>query len=107
MTRTFGSTSEGFRRQALKLQSTVVALSVSRDTNCCTFFVRMQDCAVALFFFQKLDTAGSSQTPLPESASELYQPSSQPLWVKLVPTFAYRGCHVVSVTDPKAVLSVF
>jgi hypothetical protein len=33
-------------------------------------------------------------------ASELYRPSDRRLLVKLVPTFADRGCHVGSVTDP-------
>jgi hypothetical protein len=36
----------------------------------------------------------------PESAIELYQPSDRRLSSALVPTFADRGCHVVSVTDP-------
>jgi CBS-domain-containing membrane protein len=40
------------------------------------------------------------QTPWLESASKLYRPSDPRLLVKLVPTFADRGCHVVSVTDP-------
>jgi hypothetical protein len=35
----------------------------------------------------------------PESASGLYRPSDHRLPAKLVPTFADRGCHVVSVTD--------
>jgi hypothetical protein len=35
-----------------------------------------------------------------ESASKLYRPSDLRLSVKLVPTFAVRGCHVVSVKDP-------
>jgi hypothetical protein len=39
------------------------------------------------------------QTPWPESASELYRLSDS-LSAKIVPTFAGRGCHVVSVTDP-------
>jgi hypothetical protein len=39
-------------------------------------------------------------TSEPESASELYRPSYRRLSAKLVPTFADRGCHVVSVTDP-------
>jgi hypothetical protein len=39
-------------------------------------------------------------TPWAESASELYQPSDGRLSAKLVPTFAGRGSHVVSVTDP-------
>jgi hypothetical protein len=37
--------------------------------------------------------------PSPESASKLYRPSDLHLCLKLVPTFADRGCHVVSVTD--------
>jgi hypothetical protein len=41
-------------------------------------------------------------TPWPESANELYQPSDRRLSAKLVPTFADRRCHVVSVTDPYA-----
>jgi hypothetical protein len=40
------------------------------------------------------------KTPWPESASELYRLSDRRLSAKLVPTFAERGCHVVSVTDP-------
>jgi hypothetical protein len=36
----------------------------------------------------------------PESASELYQPSDRHLSLNLVPTFADRGCPVVSVTVP-------
>jgi hypothetical protein len=39
-------------------------------------------------------------TPWPQSASELYRPRNHRLSAKLVPTFADRGCHVVSVTDP-------
>jgi hypothetical protein len=40
------------------------------------------------------------KTPWSESASELYRPSDRPLSAKWLPTFADRGCHVVSVTDP-------
>jgi hypothetical protein len=40
------------------------------------------------------------RTAWPESASELYRPNGRRLSVKLVPSFADRGCHVVSVTDP-------
>jgi hypothetical protein len=36
----------------------------------------------------------------PESASELYRPSDHRSSTKLVPNFAYRGCHVVRVTEP-------
>jgi hypothetical protein len=47
------------------------------------------------YFFQV-----NKQTPWPESASELCLPSDRLLSVKLVRTFADRGCHVVSMTDP-------
>jgi hypothetical protein len=40
------------------------------------------------------------KSPWPESASELFRPGDRRLSAKLVPTFADRGCHVVSVTDP-------
>jgi hypothetical protein len=40
------------------------------------------------------------KTLWPESARELYRPSGCRLSVKLVPTFADKGCHVVNVTDP-------
>jgi hypothetical protein len=39
-------------------------------------------------------------TPWPESASELYRLSDHRLLAKLVQTFADRGWHVDSVTDP-------
>jgi hypothetical protein len=39
-------------------------------------------------------------TPWPESASKLYRQSDSRLSAKLMPTFANRGCHVVSATDP-------
>jgi hypothetical protein len=40
------------------------------------------------------------QTLWPESASKLYRQSYRRLSVNLLPNFADRGCHVVSVTDP-------
>jgi hypothetical protein len=45
------------------------------------------------------NTVIQKQTQWPESASELYRPSDHRLSAKLVPTFADRWCHVVSVTD--------
>jgi hypothetical protein len=36
--------------------------------------------------------------PWPESVSELYLLSDSSLSAKLMPTFADRGCHVISVT---------
>jgi hypothetical protein len=40
------------------------------------------------------------KTPWSESASELYRQSGSRLSAKWLPTFADRGCHMVSVTDP-------
>jgi hypothetical protein len=40
------------------------------------------------------------QTQWPEFASKLYQPSDCRLSAKLVPTFADKGCRMVSTTDP-------
>jgi hypothetical protein len=40
----------------------------------------------------------NKKTPWPKSVSELYRPSDCHLSVKLVPTFADAGCHVVGVT---------
>jgi hypothetical protein len=40
------------------------------------------------------------KAPWSESASELYRPSDRRLSAKWLPTFADRGCHVDSVTDP-------
>jgi CBS-domain-containing membrane protein len=42
----------------------------------------------------------NNQTLWPESASKPYRPSDRHLSAKLVPTFADRGCHMVSVVDP-------
>jgi hypothetical protein len=42
----------------------------------------------------------TKETPWSESASELYRPSDRRFSAKWVPTFADKGCHVVSVTDP-------
>jgi hypothetical protein len=42
----------------------------------------------------------SKETQWPESASDLYRPRDSLLSEKLAPTFADRGCHVVSVKDP-------
>jgi hypothetical protein len=41
-----------------------------------------------------------TKTPWPESANELYRPSDRRLSTKIVSTYADRGSHVVSVTDP-------
>jgi CBS-domain-containing membrane protein len=49
---------------------------------------------------RKILTTPTKRTPWPESASELNRPSDRRLLVKLVPNFADKGCHMVSVTDP-------
>jgi hypothetical protein len=40
------------------------------------------------------------ETQWPEFARELYRPSDHRFSTKLVPSFADRGCHMVSVIDP-------
>jgi hypothetical protein len=61
-------------------------------------------CSLDIYSIVKRNT---KKTPWSESANELYRPSDRRLSAKLVPTFADRGCHVVRVTDPTAVFSVF
>jgi hypothetical protein len=48
-----------------------------------------------------MDLGQEKKTPWCRSASELHRPSDRRLSAKLLPTFADRGCHVVSVTDPR------
>jgi hypothetical protein len=47
-----------------------------------------------------MDRPVLKKTQWPESACELYRPGESRLSAKLVSTFADRGCHVVSVTNP-------
>jgi hypothetical protein len=42
----------------------------------------------------------TGQNRIKKSANELYRLSDRRLLAKLVPTFADRGCHVVSMTNP-------
>jgi hypothetical protein len=46
------------------------------------------------------NSAHSTTTPWPESASELQWPSDRRLSARWLPTFAHKGCQVVSVMDP-------
>jgi hypothetical protein len=48
----------------------------------------------------RIQNIEKKEAPWPESASELYRPRDRRLSAKKVPTFADRGCHVVSVADP-------
>jgi hypothetical protein len=52
------------------------------------------------WFYTQDDYSETSLTPWSESASELYRPSDRRLSAKSLATFADKGCHVVSVTDP-------
>jgi hypothetical protein len=49
----------------------------------------------------------TKQTSWSESASELYRPSERRLSAKWLPTFADKGCHVVSVTDASGRILAF
>jgi hypothetical protein len=59
------------------------------------------DCAMpAHYTHTHTHTHTHIHCPWLESASELYRPGDRRMSTKLVPTFADRECHVVSVTDP-------
>jgi hypothetical protein len=51
--------------------------------------------------------AAAATTTRPESSSELYRPRDRRLSAELVSTSAYKGCHVVSVTDPYGLILDF
>jgi hypothetical protein len=70
-----------------------------------TFEKRKLPCTRALFAvwmgaLMRIKTKKKKKNPWSESASELYRPSDHRLSAKWLTTFAGRGCHVVSVTDP-------
>jgi hypothetical protein len=72
-----------------------------------SFTVRMEGGSIVSSYAPQIVSSYSPKlsselnlTTWPESARELYRPTDRRLSVKLVPTFADRGCHVVSVTDP-------
>jgi hypothetical protein len=60
-------------------------------------------CRKVIFSARRVSAASvvckQKKNPWLESASELYRPSDRRL-SKLVPTFADRGCRVMSVADP-------
>jgi hypothetical protein len=58
-------------------------------------------------FFRPSSQQTNKQTPWSESASELHRPSERCLSAKWLSTFADRGCHVVSVTDPYGSILAF
>jgi hypothetical protein len=64
---------------------------------------RVELCLMGLFNgllpFIRMDLK-KQRTPWPEIASELYRPSDRRVSAKLMPTFADRGCRVVSARIP-------
>jgi hypothetical protein len=69
----------------------------------CNLFRCLQKINFKQTFNENSDTKlnlKKKNTPWLESARELYRLSDCRLSMKLVPTFADRGCHVVSRTDP-------
>jgi hypothetical protein len=56
--------------------------------------------AILVSMTKQTNKQTNKQTPWSESVSELCRPSDRRLSAKWLPTFADRGCHVVSVTDP-------
>jgi hypothetical protein len=64
------------------------------------------DCMKILFCLEPIKQC--KQTPLPESANELYRPSDRRLSAKLTPTFEDRGVsHRQRGGFPMAVITVF
>jgi hypothetical protein len=71
------------------------------DTFCCvtnTFNTRFLNTKIKQSSFSLIHYL--KKTLWSESASELYRPSDRRLSAKSLPTFAYKGCHMVSVTNP-------
>jgi hypothetical protein len=64
------------------------------------FSVPLVYISCALCYFDVHSWFLKKKTPWSESKSELYRPSDRRLSAKWLPTFADRGCHVISVTDP-------
>jgi hypothetical protein len=63
-------------------------------THTCQLTFNVLSGVIAQMTKQKL-----KQTPWPESTSKVYRPSDHRLSAKLVPTFADRGCHAISVMN--------
>jgi hypothetical protein len=69
----------------------------------CSILRRRGQCPNFVWDLENLEHENKAvciKTPWPESASELYRLSDRRLSAKLVPTFADRESHVVSVTEP-------
>jgi hypothetical protein len=72
------------------LTPVVMKCSISRDITPCSAltFIDVETCRIY------------KKTPWSESASELHRQSDRRLSANWLPTFADKGCHVVSLTDP-------
>jgi hypothetical protein len=85
-------------------------LSTSTAEHCVTTIINSLDINHFPFFYLKQcfgewtllrpEIVPRLHTPWLLSASELYRPSDRRLSAKLVPTFADRGCPVVTATNP-------
>jgi hypothetical protein len=77
--------------------------------NCELFYVFIESIGISVVQVSHRSAYGTNihlyiyiymYTPWLDSASEMYRPSDRLLFAKLVPTFANRECHMISVTDP-------
>jgi hypothetical protein len=85
-----------FRTSSYTLQS---ATCTCIET-CSNVYGSSMELACAKLPQDGLQQRAKKKTPWSESPSELYRPSGHRLSAKRLPTFADKGCHVVSVTDP-------
>jgi hypothetical protein len=61
---------------------------------------------MSLFYFKQKTKKRKKKTPRSEYENE-YRLSDRSLSAKLVPTFADKGCHMVSVMDPYGRILIF
>jgi hypothetical protein len=97
------------RRVKLNLNSLILPHSIMSKANF-TFKLRMkitsgEFCNRKHLFHVHFDLLCALVVRVPgyrsrDPDSDLYRPSDRRLSTKIVPIFANRGCHVVSVTDP-------
>jgi hypothetical protein len=79
-----------------KITATLISILIVHE-------VSWSECGLSLVirvFQTRFKLQQNKQTPWSESASKLYRPSDRRFSAKWLPTFADKGCHVVSVTDP-------
>jgi hypothetical protein len=64
------------------------------------FSIKCGSLECSIILWQPRMLGWEKKTPWSESASELYRQSDRRLSAKWLQTFADKGCHVISVTDP-------